>query len=201
MMPGMDGWAVLTALKADPDLAGIPVIILTILDDKNMGYALGASDYLTKPVDHRRLMAILDKYCQVGKACPILIVEDDAATRDMMRRALEKEGWTVTEAENGQVALERMTTIHPKLIFLDLMMPEMDGFQFITELRKKPAWRTIPIVVITAMDLTQKERARLDGYVKQILQKGAYSRQELLHEVRELVLNCVGPESLPTGRA
>ena len=131
----------------------------------------------------------------------ILIVEDDAATRDMMRRALEKEGWTVTEAENGQVALERMTTIHPKLIFLDLMMPEMDGFQFITELRKKPAWRTIPIVVITAMDLTQKERARLDGYVKRILQKGAYSRQELLHEVRELVLNCVGPESLPTGRA
>lgn len=187
MMPGLDGWAVLTKLKADPDLADIPVIMLTIVSDKNMGYALGASEYLTKPIDRTRLVKLLRKYRLDVSRCPVLLVEDDPTTREMVRRTLEKEGWPVTEADNGRVALEKMGEALPELILLDLMMPEMDGFAFVSELRKNPAWRSIPIVVITAMDLTPQERQQLEGDVKQILQKGAYARDELLREVCNLV--------------
>ncbi len=193
MMSGLDGWTVLTALKADPDLADIPVIMLTMVDDKNMGYALGASDYLTKPIDRDRLTAVLSKYRCEQVFCSVLLVEDDSATREMLRRTLEKEDWRVAEAENGRVALERVAETRPELILLDLMMPEMDGFEFITELRQDPVRRTIPIIVITAMDLTPEDRLRLNGYVTQILQKGAYSREELLQEVRDLVAACLQP--------
>jgi CheY-like chemotaxis protein len=194
MMPGMDGWAVLTALKADPELAHIPVIMLTMVDDKNFGYALGAAEYLTKPIDRGRLSALLGKYRCEAPRCSVLLVEDDVTTREMMRRMLEKEGWTVAEAENGREGLARMAESEPQLILLDLMMPEMDGFEFLTELRQNPAWRTIPVVVITAMDLTPEDRQRLNGSVTQILQKGAYSRDELLEEVRQLVLSCLQTE-------
>jgi CheY-like chemotaxis protein len=193
MMPGMDGWVVLSVLKTDPDLVDIPVIMLTIVDDKNLGYALGAADYLTKPIDRERLVAVLSKYRCEQPRCSVLLVEDDPATREMLRRTLEKEEWWVAEAENGRVALEQVAETRPELILLDLMMPEMDGFEFITELRKDPVWRTIPIVVITAMDLTPEDRLRLNGYVTQILQKGAYSREELLQEVRDLVAACLQP--------
>lgn len=188
MMPGMDGWAVLTALKADPDLADIPVVMLTMVDEKNLGYALGAADYLTKPIERDRLVAVLNKYRCNQPHCSVLLVEDDPTTREMMRRMLEKENWVVAEAENGRAALERVVECQPELILLDLMMPEMDGFEFIVELRKQAAFWSIPIVVITAMDLTQEDRARLNGYVTQILQKGAFSREELLDQVRDLVL-------------
>jgi CheY-like chemotaxis protein len=194
MMPGMDGWAVLTALKADPDLADIPVIMLTMVDDKNFGYALGAAEYLTKPIDRDRLSVLLGKYRCEAPRCAVLLVEDDVPTREIMRRMLEKEGWTVAEAENGRVALTRLAENQPELILLDLMMPEMDGFEFLAELRQNPAWRTIPIVVVTAMYLTPEERQRLNGSVIQILQKGAYSRDELLEEVRDLVMTCLPRE-------
>ena len=157
LMPGMDGWQVLAALKADPALADVPVIMLTMLDDRDMGYALGAAAFMTKPVDRERLVALLRQYRREGPAGPVLIVEDDAATRDMLRRSLEKAGWTTAQAEHGRAALARVAEQQPAVILLDLMMPEMDGFQFVTELRKTPAWRTIPIIVITA-----KARA-LDG--------------------------------------
>jgi signal transduction histidine kinase/DNA-binding response OmpR family regulator len=195
LMPGMDGWSVLTTLKANPDLADIPVIILTIVDDKNLGYALGASDYLTKPIDRDRLLAILKKYrCEV-RPCPVLVVEDDAATRELLRRMLEKEGWLVSEAEHGRAALERVAETQPDLILLDLMMPEMDGFQFIEELRKQEAWRSIPIIVVTAKDLTEADRLRLNGYVEKILQKTTYSRESLLTEVRDLVASYIAEKT------
>ena len=123
--------------------------------------------------------------------CEILIVEDDPATREMEARTLEREGWAVTEAENGRVALERVSARRPGLILLDLMMPEMDGFTFAAELRKRPAWRTIPIIVVTAMDLTAEDRLRLNGQVAGILQKGAYKQDELFAEVRTLVDACL----------
>ena len=187
MMPGMDGWAVLTRLKADPDLADIPVIMLTIVASKNLGYALGASEYLIKPIERNRLVSVLNKYRLNRPHCPVLLVEDDAVIREMLRRMLEKEGWSVAEAENGRVALERVNESRPELIVLDLMMPEMDGFQFVARLRKNPAWRSIPVVVVTAMDLTQEERLSLDNSVEHILQKGGYSRDDLLREVCDLV--------------
>ena len=186
MMPGMDGWTVLTALKEDAATADIPVIMVSIVDEKNLGYALGAADYLTKPVERERLVAILNRYRREPHQRPVLIVEDDAATRDMLRRNVEREGWQVTEAENGVVGLEQVAKNPPMLILLDLMMPEMDGFEFVVELRKNPAWQSIPVVVVTAKDLTQQDRARLTGYVDQLIQKGAYRREELIAEIRRL---------------
>jgi signal transduction histidine kinase/DNA-binding response OmpR family regulator len=188
MMPGMDGWAVLSALKADPDLAEIPVIMLTIVDDKNLGYSLGASDYLTKPLDRERLLSVLARY---RRDAPVLVVDDDAALRELMRRVLEGAGYTVVEAENGRVALERLRAVSPGVILLDLMMPEMDGFDVVAEVRRHEAWRAIPIVVVTAKELTAADRQRLNGYVERILQKGAYTRDTLLAEVRDLVAACV----------
>jgi len=193
MMPGMDGWAVLSVLKADPTLADIPVIMLTIVDNKNIGFALGASDYITKPIERERLVRVLNKYrCEVPP-CTILVVEDDAIIREMMRRMLEKEGWTVAEAENGRVGLEQVVAQSPQLILLDLMMPEMDGFEFVARLRKMPAGQAVPVVVVTAKDVTPEDRLKLNGYVEQILRKGAYSREELLGEVRDLVVRLCAP--------
>jgi len=183
----MDGWAVLTELKADPALSEIPVIMLTIMDEKQMGYALGAADYLTKPIDWDRLAAVLQRYDCARPPCPLLVVEDDPVMRDMLRRRLEKEDWTVIEAENGRVALERMAQSRPDLILLDLMMPEMDGFQFLDEIRQRKDWQAIPVIVITAKELSAEDRQRLNGSVEKILQKGAYGREELIREVRDLV--------------
>jgi len=193
LMPGMDGWAVLMALKADPNVADIPVIMLTMVDDKSMGYALGASDYLAKPINRDRLLAILRKYRCERPPCPVLLIEDDSVTRELMRRMLEKEGWIVTEAENGYAGLEAVAKNLPDLILLDLMMPGMDGFQFLEELRKHEKWRSIPVVVVTAKDLTEEDRLRLNGFVQTILQKGAYGRDGLLNEVRDLVAACTRP--------
>ncbi|HLF27159.1 MAG TPA: GAF domain-containing protein [Anaerolineae bacterium] len=193
MMPGLDGWAVLSTLKSDPDMADIPVVMVTIVDDKNRGYALGASDYITKPVDRERLIGVLQKYRCEHLSCPILIVDDDPAIREVLRRMLEHEGWAVNEAENGRIGLERMVEQRPDLILLDLMMPEMDGFEFVAALRRREDWRSIPVVVVTAKDLTVEDRLRLSGYVEKIIQKGTglNSRDELLREVHELVLACV----------
>jgi len=191
MMPNMDGWAVLTSLKSDPELSTIPVIMLTIVSDKSMGYALGASEYLTKPIDRDKLVEILRKYQCEKAICEILVVEDDDAIREMISRTLEKEGWAVDGAQNGRVALERLGVAVPGLILLDLMMPEMDGFAFVEELRKNPNWRNIPVVVVTAMDLGEKERKLLNGQVEGILQKGAYSQEDLFSEVRTLVASCL----------
>ena len=184
MMPGLDGWGVLTALKADPQLAEIPVVMLTIVDDKNLGYALGAADYLTKPIERDRLVSVLNHY---RRDRSVLLVDDDAGVRQLLRRMLEPEGYTVREADNGRAALERLRESPAGIIVLDLMMPEMDGFEFVSEFRRHAAWREVPIVVVTAKDLSREDRERLNGYVQRILQKGAYRREELLAEVRELV--------------
>src|SRR6185436_2710864 len=131
MMPSMDGWAVLNALKADPATASIPVVMLTIVDDRNMGFALGAADYFTKPIDWQRLSTVLQKYRSPASSQSVLIVEDDERTREMLRRTLQKEGWQIDEAANGRLGLEQLgRNGTPGLILLDLMMPEMDGFTF-----------------------------------------------------------------------
>jgi CheY-like chemotaxis protein len=205
MMPRMDGWAVLHALKAEPDTADIPVIMLTMVSDKSLGFALGATDFMTKPVDKNRLAALLNKYrcrdergssdgdgVETGGAdpCSVLVVDDDYEIRGLTRSLLEREGWSVVEAPNGRVALERVAEQVPALILLDLTMPEMDGFEFAHQLRRNAAWRAIPIIVLTARDLGPDDRLRLSGQVEAVLQKGAYSRDDLLHEVNEMVRTC-----------
>ncbi|HTO44688.1 MAG TPA: GAF domain-containing protein, partial [Burkholderiales bacterium] len=184
MMPDTDGWTVLSALKADRELADIPVVMLTIVDDKTMGYALGASDYLTKPIDRARLIAILTKY---RRDLPVLVVDDDVSMRLMLRRILQEEGYAVIEAENGRAALERLSEAAPGVVLLDLMMPEMDGFEVLAAMHAREAWRRIPVVIVTAKDLTAEDHERLNGSVVRILQKGAYGREDLLAEVRALL--------------
>jgi CheY-like chemotaxis protein len=192
LMPGMDGWAVLRALKSDNDVADIPVVMVTMVDDKEMGHTLGAAEYLPKPIERDRLSSVLKKYRCKKPPCPLLVVEDDPTTREMMRRTLEQDGWIVAEAENGRVALQKVAENRPDLILLDLMMPEMDGFEFVAELRKHESWRSIPIVVVTAKDLSPEERLRLDGHVKKIFQKAGLSREDLAKEIRALVASRVG---------
>ncbi|HEX9983985.1 MAG TPA: response regulator [Thermoanaerobaculia bacterium] len=187
MMPDMDGWSVLAALKADVALRDIPVIMLTMVDDPVRGFTLGASDYATKPVNRRRLSQILRKYTCLNPPCPVLVIDDDPSARAVTRAMLEKEGWAVTEAENGIEALKLMESERPSLIFLDLMMPEMDGFAFAAEIGRHPEWRSIPIVVVTAQDLTNEDRRRLNGHVERILRKHGDSRESLLEQVRDLL--------------
>jgi CheY-like chemotaxis protein len=187
MMPGMDGWSVLACLKAAPELCDIPVIMVTMVDDKKRGHMLGAADYTTKPIDRKRLLQILKKYSCPHPPCPVLLVEDDIATREMMRLILEKAGWCVGVAENGREALQRMAENRPSLILLDLMMPGMDGFEFAAEVHRHIEWRSIPIVVLTAKDLTSDELRRLNGNVHTVIDKGGAAREELMLEVRDLI--------------
>jgi len=191
MMPDMDGWSVLRVLKADPVLRTIPVIMLSMIDDRTRGYSLGAVDYLTKPVDREQLNKTLSRYyCAEDDTCPVLLVEDDTETRDVMARTLEKASWTVSEASNGQEALDIMSGLQPRLILLDLMMPVMDGFDFLTAMRARPEWQHIPVIVVTAKDLTAEDRDRLNGRVEEIVEKSAYTREQLLQHVSEAVAKC-----------
>jgi hypothetical protein len=187
LMPVMDGWAVLSRLKADPALANTPVILQTIVEDRNMGFTLGAAEYLTKPIERKRLAALVKRYVASARMGPVLVVEDDQPTRALLARELAKAGWTVAEAENGRVALERIAESRPALVLLDLMMPEMDGFEFLDVLRQDDAGRGIPVVVITAKTVTADDRHRLNGGVERVLQKRALDADALLAEVRALV--------------
>jgi signal transduction histidine kinase/CheY-like chemotaxis protein len=184
LMPGMDGWTVLRALKADPLTSSIPVVMVSMLDDRDIGFALGAADYLTKPFDREKLVLALRRFRKGSSPRPVLVVEDDPATRDVVRRTLERDGWVVSEADNGRRALESLRRSVPDLIVLDLMMPEMDGFEFVAELRRSEAGRRIPVVVVTAKEITAEDRARLNGQVRRIFSKGSFSREELTAELR-----------------
>ncbi len=198
-MPRMDGWAVLRALKADPELAAIPVIMATILDEQNLAFSLGATDYLQKPIEWDRLKEVMERFRGDGPCQGALVVDDDADTRDRLRTLLRKEGWSVTTAENGAVALEEVAKETPCLILLDLMMPEMDGFTFLRQLRARPEWRAIPVVVLTAKDITPEDRRHLDGRADRVIQKGSMSLRDLAGELRRLVAD--GEPEAGTGRA
>jgi CheY-like chemotaxis protein len=161
--------------------------MMTIVDDKNMGFALGASEYLTKPIDWERLTTILRKYRTPESAEAVLVIEDDPQMRDMLRRNLIREGWRVTEAANGKLGVEQLARHVPSLILLDLMMPEMDGFEFMHQLRQRANCRHVPVIVITAKDLTEHDRQRLNGQVVRIIQKGSASQTDLLAQVRSLL--------------
>jgi signal transduction histidine kinase/CheY-like chemotaxis protein len=188
MMPDLDGWTVLAAIKGDPALASIPVVLMSIIEEKNRGYALGAADYLVKPVDRTKLVEALTSICgtTAGRA---LLVDDDDVVRRSVRQALEPIGWKVAEAKNGLRAIEAITAARPDVIILDLMMPEMDGFEFMDELRGRPDWQEIPVVVITAKDLTEEDRDRLNGGVERIIQKS--NRDEMLRQLSREISKCV----------
>ena len=192
LVPEVEGWNLLAQFKADAELSAIPVILLTMVDDvKTAGTALGAADYLIKPVDGARLLPILDKLCAERKETSILVVEDDPPTRLMVSRLIEREGWLAVPAENGRRALELLKTFTPSVVLLDLLMPEVDGFSVLREMRANPAWRDIPVVVLTSLDLTGEVRRLLQQQAERVLQKGRYTKEELLKEVRNAVAEFV----------
>jgi PAS domain S-box-containing protein len=185
MMPKMDGWAVLKALKEDEVLRDIPVIMVTIVSDKEMMFALGAVEHLTKPVDRDALRSLIEKY-MVTDANRALIIEDDEPSRSMLRRTLEELQWDVAEAENGKEGLELLDGERPDLILLDLMMPVMDGFEFVEEVRRREDLHSIPIIVVSAKDLTAKDRERLQGAVEIILEKSEQTTEQLLRQISDI---------------
>lgn len=186
VMPDMDGWAVLSVLQADPLLAKIPVVMMTIVDDQSLGYALGAAEYLLKPINFDRLTNVLNKY-RSQSSNSILVIDDVATNREVVGRQLTQAGWQIVEAANGREALKCLQAHHPSVILLDLMMPEMDGFEFLNELRQHPDWRSLPVVVVTGKELAQIDRQRLDGQIQRLYQKGVYDQQSLLDEVHRLI--------------
>jgi CheY-like chemotaxis protein len=191
LMPDFDGWNTLQELKRNDDLSDIPVIMVTIVDEESRGYALGAAAYLVKPVDRERLRKALASCCLDDAPSRVLVVEDDPHTRGWLSRILREDGWEVAEAENGLVALGRMSIAHPDLILLDLLMPEMDGFEFVEELRQHEETRHLPIVVLTAADLSEEDYDRLNGSIKRILHKRPSGREEILSTMREVVADCL----------
>ena len=183
MMPHMDGWSVLSTLKADPDLASIPVVMVTFVNEPGLGASLGAADTVLKPVEWSRLRQVMERF--QGDAGDVLVVDDDADARARVRSVLERDGWTVAEAEDGRQALDRVMHAPPQLILLDLTMPLMDGFAFLHELRLRPGCADIPVVVLTARDLDAADRKRLDG-ADRVLSKGQTDLRQLSGELRAL---------------
>jgi signal transduction histidine kinase/CheY-like chemotaxis protein len=189
MMPGMDGWEVLKTLKADPILAQIPVVMLTILDEAEKGLALGAVDYLFKPIDRAQLAQALRKFQPTPAQAKVLVVEDDLPTQQAMQRILLAEGWEARPAMDGLAALEHLRREPVGVILLDLMMPGMDGFSFLAEKQQNPDWAAIPVIVVTARDLSGREREKLrQAQVAAVLQKGLYAKGELIEEIRRAVI-------------
>ncbi len=188
IMPDLDGLTVLSKLKADPQLSSIPVIVISILEEEKKGFAFGASHFITKPVDRERLTQILELYKTKTRARLAMVVEDDSAVRQLERRLLEDAGWSVLEAENGRVALDRIRQSPlPDLLLIDLLMPVMDGFELVERLRQDPETRSIPIVVITSKTITGEDRQRLSGRVEQIVRKSEADHEQLLSQLKELL--------------
>jgi PAS domain S-box-containing protein len=187
MMPRVDGWAVLSALKADPDLADIPVVMVSFVQEKGLAFSLGAADYLTKPVDWQRLKRAVKPYHLSDQPLGLaLIVEHEASTRGELRHMLEREGWSVVEADSGQEGLDRMRAEAPRVVLLDLQAPEPGGLSFLREMRRHDEWRTIPVIAITDRELTQAQRECLRGQVRQIVQAEDGIPGELAAELRRI---------------
>jgi DNA-binding response OmpR family regulator len=149
-----------------------------------MGFTLGAADYLTKPVDQQRLVSIIRRHCNRQSRSPVLIIEDDDSSRQLMAGMLEKEGVNVVAVEDAESGLALLAEQEPALILLDLILPGLDGFQFIEAVHENERWRNIPIVVVTAKDLSPQEHEFLNQSAQKIMKKGVYNRDDLLDIVR-----------------
>jgi len=185
----MDGWRILSMLKSDSLLAHIPVIMILMEDNECKGYAMGTSDYLTKPVKREQLVTILKKY-HVGDSSTglVMVVEDEEFFREVIVHIIELEGWRTFQAENGQVALDHLDDKKPAFILLDLLMPVMDGFEFLNHLQENEKWRSIPVVVLTARELSPEEHARLNNYdVESIFSKESYNQEQLFLQIHQLI--------------
>ncbi len=188
MMPGLDGWSVLSALKSDPNLRDIPVVMVTFVEQRGLAASLGAADYVMKPVRWERFKAVMDRFRVPPAGAPggALVVDDDPDTRARVRAMLERDGWAVTEAVNGRDALDLFPLAKPSVVLLDLTMPVMDGFDCLAALRARPDGAEVPVVVLTALDLSREDRRRLAG-ANQVLDKGDVSLKALVEKLQRLV--------------
>ena len=184
MMPQMNGWQVLAAIKADVHLSTTPVVLLSVVENNEIAMALGATDCLTKPIDWGKLQVCLDRLLPRNDPDRILVVEDDPASSELVTRILQKDGWKIEKASNGREAFACMEASPPSLVLLDLMMPEMDGFELVARLRTHPTLSKIPVLVLTSKMLTPEDHARLNGRVLDVLSKGTTERNDLLEAVR-----------------
>jgi len=185
VMPGMDGWSTLIKLKKNAALSDTPIIMVTMDEDQAFGTALGATEFLSKPVDRDRLHDVLQTYISQASTDPILIVEDDPDSRELVERLLDREGLAYQSACNGQDALDKLNEISPSLILLDLMMPEMDGFELLQYLRMHETWVDIPVIVLTAKNLTPEETGVLATQTKYVLAKAGFDQDNFIQEVKK----------------
>jgi signal transduction histidine kinase/CheY-like chemotaxis protein len=182
LMPRMDGWAVLTALKSDLELAETPIVIVTVLEDRGIAISLGATEFLTKPVVRARLAATIRQH--VYGSGVVLIVDDEPESRQIARRHLDRLGWEFAEAQDGASALLWLSqNRRPAMILLDLLMPGMNGFAFLEETAKRVEWQNIPVVILTAMPLDAAERAILAGRTREVIAKGADDLAQVLRQI------------------
>ena len=186
LMPGQDGWSILNQLKADHDLAGIPVVMQSIIDEPNKAFMLGASDYLTKPIDRARIIEVIHRLEHL-KNRRVLIVEDDTPTQKLLAEWLGRDGWEVHTASNGVSGLQLFLNHDPGLIILDLMMPGMDGFEFLEQVRQQPRATDTSIIVVTAKDLNSEDLERLNGGVERIIQKGDHELKNIIKEINRYI--------------
>ncbi len=186
MMPGMDGWAVLQALRRDPDTADVPIIMQTLLDAEHVALSLGADGYLRKPLRKSGVLAALAAVRTEGRKT-VMVIDDDAATRERMARVLRRDGWSVTHYPDGASAMAALETVRPDLILVDLVMPVMDGHAFIRELRRDDRWRGTPVVVMTAEDVSEVSVAGLTPLTSDVIQKGSIPLTELVGRLRGYV--------------
>ena len=188
MMPTVDGWTVLSRLKADEGLRHIPVVVHSIVNDKARGFSLGATDYLSKPVDRKVLSTVLKRYAgNKHHNFKILILEDDPDIQDIFRHTAEKQGWQVELATNGKIGLEKLQAQIPDIILLDIMMPEMNGLEFLATIRQRNEWSDIPVIVVTAKDLTEDDKAQLRGQAQRVIQKAVHTPSDLVHQIQEIL--------------
>jgi signal transduction histidine kinase/CheY-like chemotaxis protein len=195
MLPDLDGWEVLRELKGDPQTRDIPVIVASIVDNQPLGYALGASDYLVKPVDREMLLACLARYTLTSKVkergATILVVDDDPSARELITAMLSPLHFDVVGAGSGREALQRLRASPPDAVLLDLMMPDLSGFDVLTSMRLEPSLQDIPVLIITAKDLTSSDRSLLSGRISGIFSKGSLNKRDLLAAMNRVL---VAPE-------
>jgi CheY-like chemotaxis protein len=190
LLPLKDGWQVMKELKRHPLCKHIPVIIVSIIDEKNLGFSLGAVDYFVKPVNREDLVAALDKVHLVarsdGRKPTVLVIDDDRAATDLVQVILQNEGYNVLKSFSGREGVEIATRERPDLILLDLIMPETSGFNVAYQLKQIPATRSIPIVILTSMDIDEDMQEQLSGYVAGLMSKASFTKKDLLREIANI---------------
>jgi signal transduction histidine kinase/CheY-like chemotaxis protein len=185
-LPKLDGWSVLNTLKRDPATSTIPVVVVSIVDNRDFGLVLGATEYLVKPIDPDRLRGVLhglDAAHAAGDGS-VLVVDDDPALRDVLSSLLAEDGWRVSTAADGESALAAVAQARPSAMVLDLMMPRIDGFEVLRTLREQPTTRDLPVIVVTAKDLTDDDRQRLSRNCQRVILKQAMPLEDLRTEIR-----------------